>query len=78
MAGFQSIYEQHSRAVYRFLLALTGDEDAAGYDAVSGTARVHPETGLNSVIPSPDGLHKYVVRRWEAARYQQEINALIR
>ena len=26
MAGFQSIYEEHGRAVYRFLLALTGDE----------------------------------------------------
>lgn len=60
------------------VMALTGDEQAAGYDTVSGTARVHPETGLNSFTPSPDGMHKYVVRRWEPARYQQQINALIR
>ena len=29
MAGFQNIYEQYSKPVYRFLLALTGDETAA-------------------------------------------------
>lgn len=29
MAGFQSIYEEHGRAVYRFLLALTGDPHQA-------------------------------------------------
>lgn len=29
MAGFQSIYEEHGRAVYRFLLALTGEPQQA-------------------------------------------------
>ena len=29
MAAFQKVYEQYATAVYRFLLALTGQEDAA-------------------------------------------------
>ncbi len=29
MAAFQEVYEQYATAVYRFLLALTGQEDAA-------------------------------------------------
>lgn len=29
MTGFDTIYEEHSRKVYRYLLALTGSEDAA-------------------------------------------------
>ncbi len=43
-------------------LALTGDPARAGYTVVRGTAAVDAATGKNRFVPSPDGLHEYVVK----------------
>lgn len=59
------------------VLALAGDEEAAGYDLVRGTACVNPETGTNRFVPSADGLHGYVVRKRGIEYYQDQIDELI-
>lgn len=56
------------------LMALVGDEEAAGYRTVCGTASVDEETGANYFKPSPDGHHKFVCKRYENEYYAQEIN----
>lgn len=43
------------------MLALTGDEAAAGYTAVRGQASVDAETGENHFTPDADGKQAYVV-----------------
>ena len=53
-------------------MALLGDEGAAGYDTVRGTASVDAETGENRFAPSPDGRHCYVVKR-EADVYYHDV-----
>ncbi|MBQ8310956.1 MAG: hypothetical protein IJX80_08095 [Clostridia bacterium] len=58
-------------------LALIGDEAAAGYDTVRGTARVDAETGANYFIPSESGSHQYVVRNFDVTYYENAINEAI-
>jgi hypothetical protein len=60
------------------LLAVTGDAEAAGYDTVSGTARVDAQTGENYFSPSPDGPHRYVKMKFPPAYYEEQINRRIR
>lgn len=60
------------------LLAVIGDENAAGYRVVRGTASVDPETGLNSFVENENGMHAYVVKRYDDAYYADEINRRIR
>ena len=59
------------------LLAVIGDEEKAGYNTVRGTVTVNPENGENSFIKSKDGLHSYVVKRFDDSYYQKAINDLI-
>jgi hypothetical protein len=60
------------------LLALIGNEEKAGYSAVSGKASVDAKTGENYFSVSKEGLHKYVVKKKEDAYYAHAINNLIK
>ena len=60
------------------LLAVIGDCEAAGYEAVRGTARVDAHTGENTFLPSPSGLHRYVKMKMLPAFYKEQINQRIR
>lgn len=60
------------------LLALIGDEQAAGYRSVRGVARVDAETGRNFFEPCADGAHRYVVKDRADAFYQAAIETRIR
>lgn len=59
------------------LMAIIGDEDAAGYDVVRGHAFVDPQTGKNSFNVSDIGKHCYVVRKFEPKYYSDQIDSLI-
>ena len=59
------------------LMAIIGDEAAAGYDTVSGTAQVDPATGENHFTAAKDGRHKYVIKRYENDYYKKAINRII-
>ena len=56
------------------LMALIGDEAAAGYDTVIGTASVDAETGANYFVRDDKGNHRYVVKKYENAYYEKAIN----
>lgn len=58
-------------------LALIGEESAAGYDTVQGTATVDCETGANHFHPSSDGRHQYVIKREADSVYKNRINKAI-
>ena len=60
------------------LLAVIGDETAAGYDTVTGFARVDPLDGANYFQPDPNGLHRYVIKNKENSFYTEAINSRIR
>ncbi|MBE6562026.1 MAG: hypothetical protein E7662_12970 [Ruminococcaceae bacterium] len=59
------------------LMAIIGDEDAAGYSTVRGTARVDALSGENTFIPCSDGLHAYVTRKFGTDFYRDAIDARI-
>jgi len=59
------------------LLAVTGDEKAAGYDTVVGTASVDPLSGTNTFTPNPEGLHKFVIKIKDDNFYKDMINDII-
>ena len=59
-------------------LALIGDEFIAGYDIVTGMARVDQNTGENYFKDSAFGNHNYVIKRFNNDYYKNEINALIK
>ena len=59
------------------LLAVIGDEAAAGYDAVTGTAEVDPKDGSNRFTVHSDGPHKYVIKKHENCFYKNLINEII-
>jgi len=56
------------------LLAMIGDEQAAGYSVVRGRATVDAVSGENTFVPDPNGLHAYVVKEHENAYYADAIN----
>ncbi len=59
------------------LLAITGDEAAAGYGTVTGFARVDPVTGENRFAPDPNGPHRYVVPKHPDQWYADRLDALL-
>ena len=59
------------------LLALTGDEAAAGYAAVRGKANVDGETGENDFTPLADGPHRYVKKLYPDDYYRTLVNSKI-
>ena len=58
-------------------LALMGDAEKAGYDAVRGRARVDAETGLNRFEKDEKGPHEYVVRKHGPEWYEEIIEGMI-
>lgn len=58
-------------------LALTGETEKAGYDAVRGRAQVSAETGRNRFEKDENGLHEYVVRKHEPQWYEEIIEGMI-
>jgi hypothetical protein len=60
------------------LMAIIGDEEKAGYDIVRGTASVDGKTGANNFVESENGLHAYVVKKFEDEYYKNRINELIK
>ncbi|MBR5307882.1 MAG: hypothetical protein IKU43_03860 [Clostridia bacterium] len=60
------------------LLALTGDEEKAGYDAVTGTATLDVKDGANHFTPCENGMHKYVIKAEPDTFYADAINKLIK
>lgn len=59
------------------LLAMIGDEEAAGYDTVRGYAQVEEKEGKNTFVPDENGLHRYVVRKHERRYYEDVINEIL-
>lgn len=59
------------------LLALIGDENKAGYDVVTGWANVDLETGANTFTKDENGLHQFVVKKYDDMYYANAINELI-
>ena len=68
---------RHSWDPMLTLLALIDNEERAGYDTVSGSASVDPETGANYFKKHPCGTHKFVVKKQENAFYAAQINKLL-
>ena len=68
---------RHSWDPMLALMALIGDEAAAGYSTVVGTASVDEETGANHFVPNSRGMHSYVIKERENRYYEDRINALI-
>lgn len=68
---------RHSWDPMLVMLALAGDETAAGYTAVIGTASVDPDTGENHFTPDPNGLHRYVVKQHPNDFYSRQIDRLL-
>ena len=60
------------------LLAVTGNEAEAGYDTVTGFARVDPADGANYFRPDPNGPHRYVIKNSDNAFYENAINTRIK
>ena len=68
---------RHSWDPMTMLMALIGDEAAAGYDTVSGYASVDAENGANFFRRDPRGPHCYVVKAKEDDYYKNEIDKII-
>ncbi len=60
------------------LLALTSDEEKAGYDTVSGTASLDVEKGKNKFVKQECGLHKYAIKKEPDQYYKNIINSLLK
>ena len=58
-------------------MALTGDEEKAGYETVTGTASVDPKTGRNYFVRSGDGNHRFVIKKHENRFYAEQIDRLL-
>lgn len=59
------------------LLALTGDEKAAGYGVVRGRASVSAQSGINRFKADENGPHAYVVKERPDAFFRQNIDSAI-
>ena len=68
---------RHSWDPMLVLMALVGDEELAGYRTVSGTASVDEQTGANYFVPNVCGRHKFVLKNYENAYYEDQINNLL-
>lgn len=69
---------RHSWDPMTVMLALIGDEEKAGYDTVVGAATVDSETGANYFKRSSNGMHKFVIKKFDDRYYEDQINAIIR
>ena len=58
-------------------MALEGDEERAGYETVQGRAFVDAETGCNRFDRCENGMHRYVVRKYDPAYYEAVIEPMI-
>lgn len=70
-----SVAGRHSWDPMLVQLALIGDESAAGYQTVTGTARVDAESGANYFTRHTDGRHRFVIKAFENSHYAKQINA---
>ena len=68
---------RHSWDPMLVMLALAGDEEAAGYDAVIGYASLDPATGKNYFRKDALGPHRYVVKKHTDEYYAEAINEKI-
>ena len=68
---------RHSWDPMLVLMALIGDEEAAGYDTVTGTASVKSEDGTNYFAVSDCGKHKFVIKKYANDYYRDRINRVI-
>ena len=68
---------RHSWDPMLVLMALIGDEDLAGYRTVSGTACVDELTGANYFWRNENGIHKFVLKKYENDYYEEQINNLL-
>lgn len=59
------------------LMAVTGDEETAGYAVVRGTARVDAESGKNYFTEDEKGLQMYVKPKFSGEYYSRMINSII-
>lgn len=59
------------------LMAVTGDEERAGYDTVTGKAVLDEKTGRNYFSEDVNGLHKYVKMKFSPEYYADMINSII-
>ena len=59
------------------VMALVGDEAAAGYTAVRGRASLDEESGKNYFEKDPKGLHAFVIKAKDNAFYKAQIHSLI-
>lgn len=59
------------------MMAMIGDEKAAGYKTVRGTASVDESTGENRFVPDENGKHAYVVKLYEDEYYRDAIDGRI-
>ena len=59
------------------LLAVIGDEAAAGYTVVRGVATVDTETGANFFAPDQNGRHAFVIKAHPDEVYAAQINARV-
>ena len=59
------------------VLAIIGNEKAAGYRTVHGKASVDVESGINRFVPDDGGLHAFVVKEKENAFYANMIDERI-
>ncbi len=60
------------------LMAVIGDEERAGYDTVTGKARLDGATGKNYFTKDKNGLHKYVKMKYSPDYYENMINSRLR
>ena len=56
------------------LMALIGDEMAAGYQTVRGWASVDSDTGANHFVVDPQGMHQYVIKTQANEYYAEQIH----
>lgn len=77
LADHGSASGRHSWDPMLVQLALIGNESAAGYGIVVGTASVDPESGANHFARHADGAHQFVVKQRENSYYAAQINALL-
>lgn len=56
-------------------LAITGETEKAGYDAVYGLAAVDPTDGSNTFMFDSNGKHRYVVKKYDDSFYAEAINS---
>jgi hypothetical protein len=59
------------------LLACLGDEAAAGYHTIMGSAHVDAETGRNAFVIHSFGRHCYAMKSKPDAYYRDTINNIL-